>query len=116
MLNLMRPRMEIIRSLLSEDGSLWIAIDDNERDYLKVMCDEIFGRNSFVTSIAWQSRYSRSNDAIFSLSHRSPRTIIQRWEFEDRCTIKFRVVKFLINDPDTGKDAWEVLVTNRGDM
>ncbi len=62
--------------------------------------------------IAWQSRYSRSNDAIFSLSHRSPRTIIQRWDFEDRCTIKFRVVKFLINDPDTGKDAWEVLVTN----
>lgn len=68
-LNLMRPRMEIIRSLMSEDGSLWIAIDDNERDYLKVLCDEIFGRNNFVTSIAWQSRYSRSNDAIFSLSH-----------------------------------------------
>lgn len=43
---------------------------------------------------------------------RSPKTVSQRWDFEDRCTIKFRVVKFLINDPDTGKDAWEVLVTN----
>lgn len=43
---------------------------------------------------------------------RSPKTVSQRWDFEDRCTIKFRVVKFLINDPDTGKDAWEILVTN----
>lgn len=43
---------------------------------------------------------------------RSPKTITQRWDFEDRCTIKFRVVKFLINDPNTGKDAWEILVTN----
>ncbi len=43
---------------------------------------------------------------------RSPKTVTQRWDFEDRCTIKFRVVKFLINDPDTGKDVWEVLVTN----
>ena len=43
---------------------------------------------------------------------RSPKTVTQRWDFEDRCTIKFRAVKFLINDPDTGKDVWEVLVTN----
>lgn len=43
---------------------------------------------------------------------RSPKTVVQRWDFEDRCTIKFRAVKFLINDPDTGKDVWEVLVTN----
>lgn len=42
----------------------------------------------------------------------SPKTVPQRWDFEDRCTIKFRVVKFLINDPDTGKDVWEVLITN----
>ena len=43
---------------------------------------------------------------------RSPKTAVQQWDFEDRCTIKFRAVKFLINDPDTGKDVWEVLVTN----
>ena len=68
-LNLIKPRIEILQVLLSEDGSLWISIDDNERDYLKVLCDEVFGRNRFITSIAWQSRYSRSNDAIFSISH-----------------------------------------------
>ena len=40
----MRDRLELIRQLLSEDGSLWITIDDNEVHYLKVACDEIFGR------------------------------------------------------------------------
>ena len=43
---------------------------------------------------------------------RTPKTVTQRWDFEDICTIKFRVVKFLINDPDTGEETWEVLVTN----
>ncbi len=68
-LSMMKKRIEIIGKLLSEEGSLWISIDDNERDYLKIMCDEVFGRNRFITSISWQSRYSRSNDAIFSISH-----------------------------------------------
>ena len=60
-LNLMRPRLEILWRLLSNDGSIWISIDDDERDYLKVMCDEIFGRSSFIASIVWQKRYSREN-------------------------------------------------------
>jgi adenine-specific DNA-methyltransferase len=70
-LGLMRDRLEIIRRLLSEDGSLWITIDDNEAHYLKVMCDEIFGRPNFVANVVWQNRYSRSNDASISLSHNS---------------------------------------------
>ncbi len=52
-LSLMRDRLEVIRTLLSEDGSLWITIDDNEAHYLKVMCDEIFGRQNFVANIIW---------------------------------------------------------------
>lgn len=51
-LNLMRSRIELLRNLLSEDGSLWIQIDDEEQAYLKVMCDEIFGRSNFVNMIA----------------------------------------------------------------
>ena len=43
-LSMMRDRLEIIRRLLSEDGSLWITIDDNEAHYLKVLCDEVFGQ------------------------------------------------------------------------
>ncbi len=57
-LGLMRDRLEIIRRLLSEDGSLWITIDDNEAHYLKVLCDEIFGRRNFVANVVWQKRTS----------------------------------------------------------
>ncbi len=62
-LSLIRDRLEIIRSLLSDDGSLWITIDDNEAHYLKVLCDEIFGRVNFVSNVVWQKKYSPQNDA-----------------------------------------------------
>lgn len=62
-LGLMRDRLEIIRQLLAEDGSLWITIDDNEAHYLKVMCDEVFGRGNFVANVVWQKKYSPQNDA-----------------------------------------------------
>ena len=69
-LGLMRDRLEIIRRLLSDDGSLWITIDDNEAHYLKVMCDEVFGRVNFVANIVWQKKYSKQNDAKWlSTSH-----------------------------------------------
>ena len=47
-LNLIRPRLQIMWRLLGDTGSIWISIDDNERDYLKVLCDEVFGRSSFL--------------------------------------------------------------------
>lgn len=62
-LSLMRDRLELIKRLLSEDGSLWITIDDNEAHYLKVLCDEIFGRANFVANVVWQKKYTVSNDA-----------------------------------------------------
>lgn len=64
-LSLMRDRLEIIRNLLSEDGSLWITIDDNEAHYLKVMCDEIFGRSNFIANVIWQKKYSPQNNAVW---------------------------------------------------
>lgn len=64
-LGLMRDRLEIIRRLLAEDGSLWITIDDNEAHYLKVLCDEVFGRSNFVANLAWHKRVSPANDAKF---------------------------------------------------
>lgn len=64
-LSLMRDRLEIIRRLLAEDGSLWITIDDNEAHYLKVLCDEVFGRTNFVANLAWHKRVSPANDAKF---------------------------------------------------
>lgn len=68
-LSLMRDRLEILRRLLSSDGSIWVHCDDNEQAYLKVLMDEIFGRACFVATVVWQARYSRSNDASLSLSH-----------------------------------------------
>ena len=51
-LSLMRDRLEILRRLLRSDGSIWIQIDDEEQAYLKVLCDEVFGRNNFVNMIS----------------------------------------------------------------
>lgn len=64
-LGLMRDRLEIIRRLLAEDGSLWITIDDNEAHYLKVLCDEVFGRSNFVANVVWQKKYAPANDSIW---------------------------------------------------
>lgn len=64
-LSLMKPRLEILRNLLSKEGSIWIAVDDNEAHYLKVMCDEVFGRQNFVATVIWHKKHTRSNDAKF---------------------------------------------------
>jgi len=68
-LSLIRDRLEIIQNLLSDDGSLWITIDDNEAHYLKVLCDEVFGRNNFIASIIWEKDAGRKNDTTISTSH-----------------------------------------------
>lgn len=63
-LNLMKPRIEILRKLLSEDGSIWINLDDSEVHYFKVVCDEIFGRSNYRAFITWQRKYSVSNNFL----------------------------------------------------
>lgn len=69
-LGLMRDRLEVIRRLLSDDGSLWITIDDNEAHYLKVLCDEIFGRPNFVSNVVWEKKSaSQANASWLSDSH-----------------------------------------------
>lgn len=69
-LSLMRDRLELLRRLLTEDGSIWITLDDNEAHYFKVMADEVFGRRNFVTTFVWQKTLTRRNDAkIVSSAH-----------------------------------------------
>lgn len=68
-LSLMRDRLEIIRSLMAEDGSIWITIDDNEAHYLKVLCDEVFGRNCFLSNIIWRKRDGAPNDRKIGAVH-----------------------------------------------
>jgi adenine-specific DNA-methyltransferase len=62
-LNLMKPRLTLLRNLLSNDGSIWISIDDDECHYLKVLCDEVFGRQNFISNVIWEKKYSPQNDA-----------------------------------------------------
>lgn len=63
-LSLMRDRLELLRRLLSEDGSIWITIDDNEAHYLKVLCDQVFGRSNFVANVVWQKAYTANQTAM----------------------------------------------------
>ncbi|HLG40580.1 MAG TPA: site-specific DNA-methyltransferase [Chitinophagaceae bacterium] len=69
-LSFMRSRLEVAKYFLSENGTIWINIDDKESHYLKVLCDEIFGRGNFVINFIWQKKYSPANDAKwFSDTH-----------------------------------------------
>ena len=62
-LSTMLPRLQLLRQFLSEDGSIWVSIDDDEQAYLKVILDEIFGRQNFVSSVIWEKKFSPQNDA-----------------------------------------------------
>jgi adenine-specific DNA-methyltransferase len=62
-LSLMRPRIILLHRLLSNEGVFWISISDNEAHYLKVLIDEIFGRNNFISNVVWEKKYSPQNDA-----------------------------------------------------
>ena len=66
-LSMMYPRLELLQDFLSEDGAIFISIDDNEQAYLKIICDEIFGRNNFVANFSWRKRTAKS-DVPFGIS------------------------------------------------
>jgi adenine-specific DNA-methyltransferase len=69
-LSLLNQRCKILKKLLSEDGSIWITLDDNESHYCKIMCDEIFGRQNFVGNVVWEKADSPRMDAkLFSTRH-----------------------------------------------
>lgn len=68
-LSLMRDRIELLHRLLHESGSIWVTLDDNEAHYFKVLCDEIFGRQNYVTSVVWEKDKGRRSDTSLSTSH-----------------------------------------------
>jgi len=100
-LAMMWPRLELLRELLSEDGSIWVSIDDNEGHYLKVIMDEVFGRKNFVVNVLWQKRigpdnriplgdahdhilvYGRDRDSFRATANRIPLTAKQLAEFKN---------------------------------
>jgi len=68
-LTFMKNRLEIAKELLREDGVIFISIDDNEQAYLKVLCDEIFGRENFIASMPWKGRGGRQDSLFIANIH-----------------------------------------------
>ncbi len=69
-LAMMWPRLELLRELLAEDGSIWVSLDDRETHYLKVVMDEVFGRTNFVANVVWEKSDSPKMDSkLFSSRH-----------------------------------------------
>ncbi|WP_333868593.1 site-specific DNA-methyltransferase, partial [Cypionkella sp.] len=68
-LAMMWPRLELLRELLAEDGSIWVSIDDREAHYLKVIMDEVFWRANFVANVVWQKRTSPDFRAALGDGH-----------------------------------------------
>ena len=66
---MMYPRLKLLQKLLHEDGTIFISIDDNEFANLKLICDEIFGANNFITTFVWEKRVNRENRKIVSSRH-----------------------------------------------
>jgi len=98
-LAMMWPRLELLRELLSEDGSIWVSIDDREGHYLKVIMDEVFGRENFISSIIWQKKYapkadtkyiSESHDFIISYAKRIPELSLNRIAKTEKQTSRYK--------------------------
>ena len=64
-LSMMLPRLQLLRELLRDDGSIWVTIDDNEGHYLKVLMDEVFGRGNFVANVVWQKKASPQANTVW---------------------------------------------------
>ena len=62
---MMYPRLKLLQRLLADDGAIFISIDDNEQALLRLICDEIFGSNNFISNVIWQKKFSPQNDAKY---------------------------------------------------
>jgi adenine-specific DNA-methyltransferase len=102
-LSLMRDRLEILRRLLTEDGFLFVQIDNNEMAYLKVLMDEIFGRNCFINDIIWKRRGGSANpnnrlnnvtDYLLWYSKQPNAEIRQLFSMDDENTQDYIVERF----------------------
>jgi adenine-specific DNA-methyltransferase len=103
-LSLIRERLQIIQRLLTPDGSIWIAIDDNECHYLKVLCDEIFGRSNFLANIVWQSKDTPGNNAV-AIAETHNHILVYRREDAFRPNLLERNEKQLANYNNPDKDS-----------
>ena len=62
-LNMIYPRLKLARNLLSEDGLMFVSIDDNEQDNLKKICDDVFGEENFIENYIWENTFRPDNSS-----------------------------------------------------
>ncbi|ANU08702.1 site-specific DNA-methyltransferase [Paraurantiacibacter namhicola] len=102
-LQMMFPRIELLRDLLKDDGALFVHLDDNELDYAKVILDEIFGRDNFVSRISIKARspsaFSTVNPGVFKASE------YLLWYAKDKPKMPQRRV-WTAREPDTAYKKW----------
>lgn len=107
-LNMIYPRLKLAKDLLSEDGCIFISIDDNEKDNMKKVCDEIFGQQNFFSCVSWHRNYASANDSktfsnvidyvlIYRKSIAFERNLLPRTE-KQNCLYKY--------DSNDGKGRW----------
>lgn len=96
-LSFMSKRLHIAKLLLSENGAIFINIDDNEHSQLKMLCDDIFGESNFMTSIPWHNRTSMQNDTDISVNHEYI-LVYAKYKRPDNRRLK-----------DSNKDIWDKL-------
>ncbi len=93
-LNMIYPRLKVAKDLLSDDGAIFISIDDNEKDNMKKVCDEIFGQQNFFSCVSWHRNYASANDSktfsnvidyvlIYRKSNLFVRNLLPRTEKQD---------------------------------
>ena len=98
-LSLMRERLELLKNLLSDDGSIWISIDDTECHYLKVILDETFGRSNFISSVT-----VKSSTPSGPKTKNKIKTIIKQ---KDYLLVYRKSENFRINPQYVRKDKWD---------
>ena len=108
-LSLIHPRLELIRRLLSPDGTLWMSIDADESHYLKVLADEVFGRSNFVDEVIWQRAYSpinlkktlsRSHDAVLVYAKDAQSLVLNKLPRSEGATARY------LNPDNDPRGAW----------
>lgn len=95
----MKNRLELAKKLLRNDGSIWISIDDDEQAYLKILCDEIFGRENFLATVIWERAYapvnlkknfSKSHDYILSYAKNIPQFVLNGLPRTDETNVQYK--------------------------
>jgi adenine-specific DNA-methyltransferase len=112
----LKQRIRIIFDLLRKDGSLWISIDDRGMHHLKIACDDILGRENFVSTIVWEHRKSRENRNVFSFNHEY--ILVYAKDYDTFCSTRNQiplndeVLKRYRNPDDDPRGPWQSVSAN----